>query len=44
MDSNWGESKSYPYGHPRLDSNQIVICEKKTNLKKIQTIKMAIEI
>jgi hypothetical protein len=29
MDSNWGEPKSYPYEHPRLDSNQYVVCEKK---------------
>jgi hypothetical protein len=33
MDSNWGEPKSYPYEHPRLDSNQYVVCEK-NQLKK----------
>jgi hypothetical protein len=29
MDLSWGESKSYPCGHPNLDSNQNVVYEKK---------------
>jgi hypothetical protein len=41
MDSSWGKSKSYPCGHPKLDSNQNVVCEK---INQFQTIKMAIEI